>query len=297
MILVAGATGLVGAEVCRLLAGRGHDVRAMVRPTSRPDRIERLRRSGAAIVEADLKNPATLEAACRGVATVVSTASATVSRGDGDSIESVDGAGQLALVEAAERAGAGRFVYVSFAEMPVEFPLQRAKRAVERRLQASALGYTILKPVNFMEVWLGPHLGFDPLAGRVRVFGSGTAPVSWISFGDVAQFAAAVIDSPAALNRSIDLGGPEALSPLEVVALFERMCGKTVVVDHVPEAALEAQLASAPDSLQATLAGLALSTARGCCVTMEATLREFPVPLTSVRDYAARLYRDPTSPA
>jgi hypothetical protein len=67
------------------------------------------------------------------------------------------------------RAGMQEFVYVSFADMAVDFPLQAAKRLVEERLMRSLLGSTILRPTNFLEVWLGPHLGFDPVGDR---FGS-----------------------------------------------------------------------------------------------------------------------------
>lgn len=288
MILVVGATGAVGREVCRLLVERGHEVRALVRPGSGGDPLEQLRQTGAEIVHGDLKDSASLDAACRGARAIVSTASSTISRQPGDSIESVDRDGQLALVESAERAGAGHFVYVSFAELSADFPLQRAKRAVEDRLMRSKLAYTILRPANFMEVWLGPHLGFEPLEGRVRVFGSGEAPVSWISLANVAQFAVEAIDSSAARNRVIDLGGPEAISPLDVVRIFEAALGRPIQVQHVPEEALQGQLASASDSLQASLAGLALATARGCIIPMDETLRSFPIRLTSVHEYAQR---------
>lgn len=296
MILVVGATGTLGMEICRLLQERGRPTRAIVRPGSSPEKVDRLRALGATIAAGDLKDPASLQQACAGIRTVISTASATISRREGDSIESVDRDGQLALISAAERSGVRDFVYVSFVEMTTDFPVQDAKRAVEQRLRRSSLGYTILRPANFMEVWLSPHLGFDPMQGRARIFGSGEAKVSWISFRDVAQFAVASVENPAAQNRIIDLGGPEALSPLEVVRIFEEELGQSISVEHVPEAALEAQRASAADSLQASLAGLALSTARGSPVPMESTLREFPVRLTTVREYARRLVHG-TSPA
>jgi len=291
MFLVVGSTGILGTEICRLLLGRGQPTRALVRSGSSPERVDRLRTLGAAIVAGDLKDPGSLETACAGIHSVISTASATISRREGDSIESVDRDGHLALIAAAERAGVRNFVYVSFVEMATDFPVQDAKRAVEQRLKRSSLGYTVLRPTNFMEVWLSPHLGFDPVEGRVQIFGSGEAKVSWISFQDVAQFAVACVDNPAARNRIIDLGGPEALSPLEVVRIFEEEVGRSISVQHVPEAALEAQQASAADSLQASLAGLALSTARGSSVPMESTLREFPLRLTTVRDYARRFAR------
>jgi uncharacterized protein YbjT (DUF2867 family) len=99
--LVAGATGIVGGEICRLLAARGVPVRALVREASDPAKVESLSALGAALVEGDVKDPSTLARACAGVDAIVSTATSTTSRGEGDTIESVDRDGQLALVDAA----------------------------------------------------------------------------------------------------------------------------------------------------------------------------------------------------
>ena len=86
--------------------------------------------------------------------------------------------------------------------------------------------YTILQPTFFMEVWLSPALGFDAAQGTAQVYGSGQHKISWISFQDVAEFAIASLDNPAARNAVIELGGPEALSPLEVVKVFEKQSGR-----------------------------------------------------------------------
>jgi hypothetical protein len=47
----------------------------------------------------------------------------------------------------------------------------------------------ILRPSYFMEMWLSPHLGFDPEKGTARIYGSGDAKASYISAFDVAEFA------------------------------------------------------------------------------------------------------------
>jgi uncharacterized protein YbjT (DUF2867 family) len=196
----------------------------------------------------------------------------------------------LELVEAARQAGVERFVYVSFPEFDVEFPLQDAKRLVEQRLRESGLEFTILRPVHFMEVWLSARVGFDPVGGQVQVFGSGEKTVSWITFRDVAAFAVEALTNPAARNAAVDLGGPEAISPLAAVRVFEEETGRPRSVTHVPEEALDAQRATGADSLEQSFAGLMLVTAReGAAVDMETVLRDFPVELTSLRDYARAL--------
>lgn len=286
MNLIVGATGLLGREICRRLTAQGEGVKALVRGTSDPEKVAQLTILGAELVKGDLKDLPSLAVACRDVRTVISTASSTLSRQGGDSIESVDRQGQLDLIDAAEAAGVQRFVLISFPSVDIDFPLQNAKRAVEERLRRSRMTHTILQPTCFMEVWLSPALGFDAANGRAQIYGDGRNKTSWISFQDVARFAVAVLDNPHAMNATVKVGGPEALSPLEVVRIAEQAVGKPVVVKHVPEEALRAQLGASTDPLQQSFAGLMLYYARGDAVDMTETSRAMQVDqLKSVSDY------------
>ncbi|HZI81031.1 MAG TPA: SDR family oxidoreductase [Vicinamibacterales bacterium] len=286
MNLIVGATGLLGGEICYLLRARGNRVRALTRPTSDAGRVGRLRDRGVELVRGDLKDRASLDAACQGASTVITTASATLSRQAGDSIETVDRLGQLDLIDAAEAAGVGHFVLVSFPPIDIEFPLQSAKREVEARLQRSRMAYTILQPTLFDEVWLSPALGFDVANASARIYGTGHHRVSWISSHDVARFAVAALDAPRAINTVIRLGGPEALSPLDVVHLAERITGRTFTVQHVSESGLRAQYESATDPMAQTFAALMLSYAAGDVIDMAGPLRLFHVPpLRSVYEH------------
>ncbi len=286
--LVVGATGLVGSETCEQLKAAGHEVRALVRPTSGTARRASLSALGAELVEGDLKDVASLAHACTGAQTVISTASSTLSRQAGDSIETVDHQGQLALVEAARQARVDRFVFVSFRENPrIQYPLTVAKRAVERALMASGMAYTILHPSNFMEVWLTPALGFDALGGKVRVYGDGTRPISWISYRDVARAAAAAVTDDTLRDMTVELGGPQALSPLEVVRMFEAAGAGEIAIERVPEDLLEAQMKAADDPLQKSLSGLMLQYAAGDVIDAASSSRLFPFEMTSVGDYIA----------
>jgi uncharacterized protein YbjT (DUF2867 family) len=290
MMLVVGATGFLGGEICRRLATNGQPVRGLVRATSDPAAVERLRALGVETVQGDIRDRGSLEAACRGASAVVSTATATRVRQPGDGIEATDEAGQLNVVAAAGAAGVERIVYVSYSGNIVgDDPLTRAKRTVERRIRDSGMAFTILRPTFFMEVWLSPALGFDFASRRATVYGSGENRISWISLGDVAEFAVRALRDSAAAGATIELGGPDALSPLEVVHVFEEIAGEPFEVQHVPEEALRSQQASATDSLQQAFAALMLNYARGDQIPMAVTLRRLPVRLTSVRDYAERV--------
>lgn len=290
MDLVAGATGMLGSRVCRRLSEAGREVRALVRSTSDPDKVDRLRKLDAEVVVGDLKDRDSLAAACQDADVVVSTVSSTLSRQAGDTIESVDLEGQLSLVEAAEAAGVDQFVFISFPEADYDSPLQSAKRAVEQRLRAAGrMAHTSLQPVNFIEVWLGPALGFDVANARARVFGSGENPISWISLEDVARFAVAAIQQPEARNRRLPLGGPEALSHLQVIRLLEQLSGRSFEVERVPETELETQWATAQDSLDKSYAALMLQCARGWVADAAESRRILPIETTSTRDHLASI--------
>jgi len=287
MILIAGATGFLGGEICRRLAGSGESVRGLVRATSDPAAVNRLRALGVETVTGDARDRHSLDVACRGVRTVVSTITTTRSRQPGDSIEATDEAGQLNLVDAARAAGVEHFVFVSYSgNLDDRGPLTHAKRAVEQRIRESGMSHTILRPSYFMEVWLGPHLGFDFRNRKATVYGDGKQRISFISLGDVAEFAVRAVQTPVAGGSTIELGGPNAVSPLEVVRIFEELGGATFEVQNVPENALQAQFDTAPDSLQKSFAGLMLDYAHGDEIRMQHTLGSTPMQLTSVRDYA-----------
>jgi uncharacterized protein YbjT (DUF2867 family) len=287
MILVVGATGLLGGEICRQLSAAGHAVRALVRPTSNESRVEDLRVLGAELVTGDLKDRASLDAACAGAEVVITTASTTLSRQPDDSIASVDQDGQLQLIEAAKASGVSRFVYISYSgHHTLECPLTTAKRSVEQALQDSGLTYTILRPSYFMEVWLSPALGFDAANAQARIYGAGRAPISFISYTDVARFAVRSLTISAARNAIVEVGGAEALSPLDVVEIFEGATGRTFGLEHVPEEALEQQHASARDALEQSFGALMLAYARGDAIDMSQTLETFPLQLTSLREFA-----------
>jgi uncharacterized protein YbjT (DUF2867 family) len=294
MNLVVGASGLLGSEICRKLAEQGKQVRASVRSSTDPAKLDRLKGLGAHLAYGDLKEPSTLDAACLGVSTVISTASSTFSRQAGDSIESVDLQGQLNLVRAAKDAGVHHVIFVSFPHAPVDFALQRAKRAVETELAGSGLVYTVLQPTFFTEIWLSPAVGFDAANASAQIYGSGQNKISWISYPDVATFAAASVDNRAAHNTVIKLGGPEALSPLQVVQIFEAVSGRKFNLNYVPEEALHAQQTAATDPLQEAFAALMLYYAHGDAIDMKPAFAIFPGQasnLTTVQDYARRLLR------
>jgi NADH dehydrogenase len=288
-ILVVGATGFLGMEICRQLTASHKNVFGLVRKTAVEEKTIVLKQWGVQLVEGDLKDRASIKKALQGIDTVISTASSTFSRQDGDSIQTVDNEGQSNLVDEAKAAGVKQFIFVSFSFMPIDFPLQTAKQRAEKKLMASGMIYSIIKPSFFIEAWLSPAIGFDFPNAKATIYGEGKNKVSWIAITDVAQFTVAAVDSPAAKNKTIEIGGPEALSPLEVVSIFEKTGGKKFELHHVPFEALQGQYNAAQDDMSKSFASLMLFYANGQDINMKELMKAFPVKLNSVKDYANRV--------
>jgi len=289
MILVVGSTGLLGREICHQLKARGLLTRALVRATADPARLDALAGLGATLAPGDLGDRASLAGACHGVDTVICTASAmpfAYQPGVND-IQSVDLEGVRRLIDVARESGVRHFITTSFSgNLEVPSPLHDAKRQVEHHLRASGMCYTILRPSYFMEVWFSPAVGFDAANHHATIYGAGDRRISWISLFDVARFAAACTQHAAAHNATLELGGPDALTPLEVLSIFETVARQRFVVTHVLHSALHVRYASATDPMQKSFAALMLGIVRGDWIPMGGLLRQIPVRLTSVQEYA-----------
>jgi NADH dehydrogenase len=288
LTLVAGSTGLLGGKICDLLASQQRAVRALVRPTSDPAKVERLRALGADVVVGDIEQPETLGPAVAGATHVVTTASTFPADQRPDAIDIVERAGTSNLVDAAAAAGVRRFVHVSLLETAPAYPHQQAKLAAEAHLIASGMEYAILKPGSFADVWFSPMLGFDVAGGTVQIFGDGTAPQTWICTDDVARFAVWALDADEARNAAIELGGPDSLSQLDVVGIYEELLGKPLERRFLPLEELERMHAEGRTPLEVSLAGVMLNVAHGGSIDMRELCAASAIRPTPVREFAAR---------
>lgn len=289
MILVAGATGSLGSEIVRRLRAKGEAVRGLVRTTSAPEKVAELSEIGVDVVVGDLRNPASLENACTGADTVISTVSIIGTAQPGDSFGETDAAGTISLIDSARAAGAERFVFISVdVDRLPRSPLIDGKRAVEDHLRQSGIDYTILQPSPFMDIWLGPMLFGDASSGQVKVYGSGDSHVPYIATADVAEVVIRALESQMARNATITFGGPEAVTQREAVSTFEEAFGRPLTVTAIPEDALAAQWEAADNPFEKTFSGLMLGMARLDGAPPPLT-EEMAFEMTTVRDFAKDL--------
>ena len=158
-VLVAGSNGQVGRHLVRLLAGAGHEARAMIRDGSQAPEMEDL---GGTPVVADLEGDPS--AAAEGCDAIVFTAGGGPGSGAAKK-ETVDRQGAVKLIEAAKEYGIRRYVMVSSmgADDPESGPegmrpYLRAKGSADDSLRESGLDHTIVRPGRLTD---------DPATGRV----------------------------------------------------------------------------------------------------------------------------------
>lgn len=241
MILLCGATGDLGGRIARRLYEEGIPYRALVRPATSPGTLTNL---GAEIARGDLTDPPSLLAAMSGVDSVITTANAIgrLLTGSKDvSIRAVDGQGNMNLIDAAERSGVKRFVFVSMAGLSDKCarlaPLGASKLAAEERLRASSLRSVIVRPDKFQEVWLSPATGIDPARGKARVFGKGQVKEALVAEDDVAALIVSVATEPDPPDV-VEFGGVELLTRTEIADAFDSAFGVTMKRTHVPRTML-----------------------------------------------------------
>ena len=134
-VLVTGATGTLGRKLVGAATAAGHNVRAM-------SRRSHVGYTGVHWAQGDLRANTGIDAAVEGVDVVVHCA--TQGTGDKD-VTSTEN-----LIAAARKAGVAHIVYVSIVGIDrIPLPYYKTKLRVERALEASRIGHTVLRATQF----------------------------------------------------------------------------------------------------------------------------------------------------
>ena len=262
MILVTGGTGGVGSELLRLLSKAGIVTRALAR---HPQRAQAL--PGITWIAGDLSKPGTLTSAFEGARTLFLLTSYYE-----DMVEL-----QHNAISAARAAGVTYVVKISAfaASDHSRAPVGRWHYQVEKELQESGLGWTILRPHHFMQNLLAQ-------AEYVRTEGvvysaSGDGKIPYVDGRDVAAVAFATLTQPGHLGKKYVVTGSEAISYRQAAEIIGAVIGKPVrFVDESPDEARARRVREGlpPAVVESALAIAAYQRAGGKTVTITSTVTD-----------------------
>ena len=234
-ILVTGGAGFVGSRIVHTLRAEGRDVRALVR---RPEGGAHLASLGVELATGDVTDPASLAAAADGCTHVIHLVA--ILQGKPHDFERVMTRGTRNVLAAAKGAGVERFILMSAlgttAATKDVVPYFGAKWAMEQDTITSGLEYSIFRPsfvfgrggalATFLK-----QVRYSPV---VTVIGSGRQRIQPIWIDDVAEHFARALDTPAAANKTFEIGGPDIVTWDDLYRTIAKVLGKRRALLHVP---------------------------------------------------------------
>jgi uncharacterized protein YbjT (DUF2867 family) len=277
MILIVGATGNLGGMIARKLLARGREVRILVRSGSQ---YQSLVEAGAQPVTGDLRNRASLDVACKGIETIITTAAARVTE-DEATTRSIELQGYYNLIDAAREAEVHHFIYPSAlgADPHSPIPYLAYKGKVEEALRLSGIPYTILEPDWIMDSWFMFFVYGQAVQGQpVWVVGEGRDRHGPVAAQDLVAFAVAAIDYSGSRNKVIPICGPQAISLRDMARVCERLLGKPVTLQSFTAG-------EPPPGWPPLFVQLMLGYATDLFVEIAEVAREFGLRLTSLDEY------------
>jgi uncharacterized protein YbjT (DUF2867 family) len=212
MILVTGATGKVGSELIKQLETGKEPFRAGVRRGG----------IGMASVAFDFDKPETFGPALTGIERLFLLTSGGTER-------------EGPAVAAAKKAGVRHIVKLSvFGAEGEGFAFGRKHRAIEKKIEASGIPYTFLRPSGFMQNFLAQAASIK--SQGAFYLPAGDSRSSLVDVRDVGAVAARVLTSGGHEGKAYALSGPESLSNAEVAEKLTRALGRKVTYVQPPEA-------------------------------------------------------------
>ena len=213
LITIIGGSGFLGRHITRALARQGHRIRVAVRRPDLAGHVQPLGTPGQIMpVQANLRYPASIEAACAGADVVINLAGVLYSSG-GQSFSAIHASGARVAARAAKKAGATRFIQVSAigADSNSSAKYARTKAEGESAAMEEFPGATILRP----SIVFGPEDNFfNQFAGMARfapalpLIGGGHTLFQPVFVGDVAEAVAKLLETGQGIGLVYELGGP-----------------------------------------------------------------------------------------
>lgn len=249
-VLVTGASGFVGRNVCHTLVQAGYEVSGLFRqtPHSSDDTV------GVSHFTGDVTKPNSLPPAafaCDAIVHLVGIIAEV--KKTGQTLEAVHVGGTQNLLNAAKAAGfAGRFMYVSALGASLTSPSEysRTKARAEQAVQNSGFAYTIFRP----SIILGPGCEFlaqmEDLIKRppltpfalpfIPVPGNGENKFQPVWIGDLCEALISALQTPEASGRLFDVGGADTISFNALLGAIAAHLGIQKPLLHAPMGAMKA---------------------------------------------------------
>jgi nucleoside-diphosphate-sugar epimerase len=267
-VLVAGASGLLGSNICRLAANAGRRVRGLVRTDA-----EMLRAIGVEPAIGDITDPESLHDAMAGVDGLIHAAAVlggTWSSATADDFDRVNYHGSLAVLDAARQHSVTRTVVVSSMVIyrhsvtvtessplvsagPALSPYARAKLAIyyegmHRVYRGEHITFVVpgamYGPSPFTDRALQPTLFTGTLRAAIRgeLTEYANFPLSWPYVEDAARIALATLDRGRAGKNYLAAGGPDDVLSLPGFCNLAAAAGVAHRVRDVPLAELTSDI-------------------------------------------------------
>ena len=216
-IVVAGASGDIGGRITKALLQREATVRALVRHSTAPDKVERLRELGADVVHADLTSASEALPACEGAACVVSALAG---------LRDVIVEAQTLLLYAAVSAGVPRFIPSDYS---IDFTVCRPgenrnldlRREFHARLDKAHISATTVFNGAFAELLTGEMPMISARLKRVLYWGDADQRLDFTTKDDSAAFTASAALDPST-PRFLRIAGDQ-LSARELAAVVSEV--------------------------------------------------------------------------
>ncbi|KAK6288068.1 hypothetical protein POUND7_014247 [Theobroma cacao] len=266
-ILIIGGTGYIGKFIVEASTKVGHPTFLLVRErkVSDPGKaklIESFEGSGVTLLYGDIYDHESLLRAIKQVDIVIST------------VGTQQLADQVRIIEAIKEAGNVKascfsfFTFISFSAfsrfLPSEFGMDadrvravepaasifRIKAKIRRAIEAEGIPYTYISSNAFAGHFL-PNLMQEnatvPPRDKVVILGDGNSKAVFVQEDDIAMYTIKAAEDPRTLNKILYIRPPSnVLSFNEIVSLWERKIGKTLVKSYVPEDQLLQIIQEAP---------------------------------------------------
>ncbi|MBZ0262910.1 MAG: complex I NDUFA9 subunit family protein [Hyphomicrobiales bacterium] len=239
IVTLIGGSGFIGRHIVRTLAKRGYRIRVACRRPDLAGHVQPLGTPGQIMpVQANVRFPASLAAACDGATAVVNLTGVLSSRG-AQSFDAIHVFGAEASARAAKAAKAQVFIQMSAlgADADSGSEYGRTKAAGEAKARAAFPGAIILRP----SIVFGPEdnffnqfAGLSRLAPALPLIGGGQTKFTPLFVGDLAEAIARLIDKGEASGLTYELGGPEVFSFKQLMEFTLETIGRKRLLVPVP---------------------------------------------------------------